>query len=124
MCLEIYQLGPGNNFPAPGLAWKEALKKTEVNLELPADIDMLLMIEKGVRGGISHSINRYATGNNKQTKDYDKNEESLYLKYWDLNNLDDWGMSQKLPVNDFELVEDIFEFHESFIESCNGESDD
>ena len=57
-------------------------------------------------------------------KDYDKNEESLYLKYWYLNNLYDWGMSQKLPVNDFELVEDIFEFHESFIECCNGESDD
>ena len=39
-------------------------------------------------------------------KDYDKNKESSYLKYWDVNNLYSWSMSQKLPVNNFELIED------------------
>ena len=43
---------------------------------------MLLMVEKGVNGGICHVIHRYAKVNNKYKKDYDKNRESLYLNYW------------------------------------------
>ena len=41
-------------------------------------------------------------------KDYDKNKESPYLKYWDVNNLCGWAMSKKLVVNNFEWVEDIW----------------
>ena len=52
MCLKVYQLS--KLLSAPGLAWKAALKKTEVKLELLTDIDMLLMAEKGIRGGIYH----------------------------------------------------------------------
>ena len=48
---------------------------------------MLLMVEKGIRGEICHAIYRYAKANNKYIKDYDKNIESPYLKYWDVNNL-------------------------------------
>ena len=47
---------------------------------------MLLMIEKGIKGGIFHSIDQYAKTNNKYTKDYDKNKELSYLQYWDVNN--------------------------------------
>ena len=47
---------------------------------------MLLMIEKGIKGGIFHSIDRYAKTNNKYMKDYDKNKELSYLQYWDVNN--------------------------------------
>ena len=65
---------------ASGLAWQTALKKTEVKLELLTDIDMLL-IENGIREGIYHAITWYAKANNKDIKDYDKNEESSYLKY-------------------------------------------
>ena len=57
MCLKICQLDPIKLLPAPGLAWQAALKKTEVILELLTDIDMLLMVEKGIRGGICKSIN-------------------------------------------------------------------
>ena len=42
---------------------------------------MLLMVGKGIRGGICHSIYRYAKANNKYMKDYDKNKKSSYLQY-------------------------------------------
>ena len=80
------------------------------------------MVEKGIRGGIFHAIHRYAKANNKHMKDYDKNKKSSYLKYWDVNNLYGWAMSQKLPVNDFEWIKDTSQFNEDFIKSYNEES--
>ena len=53
---------------------------------------MLLIIEKGIRGGIYHAIHRYAKANNKYMKNYDENEESSFLEYLDENNLNGWGM--------------------------------
>ena len=72
MCLEIYELDPAKFLSAPGLAWQATLKKTKIKLNLLFDIDMLLMVEKSIRGGICHSIYRYAKANNKYVKDYDK----------------------------------------------------
>ena len=96
MCLKIYQLDPAKFLSAPGLAWQvAALKKIEIKLELSTDIDILLMVEKGIRGEICNKIHRYAKANNKYMKDYDKNKESSYLKYWDVNNSYGWTMSQK-----------------------------
>ena len=69
------------------------------------NIDTLLMVEKGIRRGICHAIYRYTEANNKCIKDYDKNKESSYLKYWDVNNLCRWAMRQKLAVNGFKWVE-------------------
>ena len=60
---------------------------------------MLLMVEKGIRGGICHSIYGYAKANNKYMKDYDKNKELSYIQNWNVNNLYGWAMSQKLSVN-------------------------
>ena len=57
------------------------------------DIDMLLMVGKDIRGRICHAIHRYAKANDKYIKDYDKNREWSYLKYWDINNLYGWAMS-------------------------------
>ena len=64
-CIEIYELDPTHFLSAPGLAWQVCLKKTETRLELLTDIGMLLMVEKGIRGGICHAIYRYAKANNK-----------------------------------------------------------
>ena len=86
MCLEIYQLEALYFLPAPGLAWQIALKKTKVRLDPLTDIDILLMVEKGIRGGICHSIYQHEKGNNKYMKNYDKSKESLYLNYWNVNN--------------------------------------
>ena len=85
---------------------------------------MLLMLEKGIRGGICHSIHRYARANYKYMKDYNESKESSYLKYRDVNNLYDWVMSQKLPVNIFEQIEDTYQFNEDFIKNYNKESDE
>ena len=68
------------------------------------DIDMLLMVEKG--GEICHSVYWYAKANNKCMKDYNKNKESPYIQYWDINNLYGWAMSQELPVNGLEWIKD------------------
>ena len=73
------------------------------------------MVEKGIRRGICHEIHQYAKANNKYMKDYNKNKKSSYLKYWDVNNLYGWAMSQKLPVNKFEWIEDTCQFNEDFI---------
>ena len=85
---------------------------------------MLLMAEKGIKGRIRHYIYRYAKANNKYMKDYDKNKESSYLQYWDVNNLYGWAMSQKLPVNNFEWIKDTSQFNEDFIKNYNEESDE
>ena len=62
---------------------------------------MLLMVEKGIRGGICHAIHRYAKANNNYMRNYDKNKESLHLLYLNINNLYGWEISQKLPVSRF-----------------------
>ena len=94
MSLEIYGLDPAYFFSAPRLERQVTLKNAKVKLDLLNDIDMSLMVEKGTRGGtdqyysiICHATHQYAHANNSYMKDTDKNKESLYLKYWDVNHL-------------------------------------
>ena len=118
MCLEK-KLDPAKFLSTPGLAWQTALKKTKVKLDLLTDIDVLLLVEKGIRGGISHSTYRNAKANNKYMKDYDKKKEPSHLQYWDGNNLYGWSMSQKLPVNNFEWIKVTSQFNKDFIKNYN-----
>ena len=108
---------------APGLAWQACLKKTGVKLELLTDIDMLLMVEKGIRGRICQAIHTYAKANNKCMNNYDKSIESSYLTFLDANNFYGWGMSQKFPINGFKWVKYLAKFNESFIKKYNQNSD-
>ena len=101
MCIKEYELDPAHFLPLLGLAWQTCLKKTNIELELLTDYDMLLMVEEGIRGGICHSIHRYAKANNKYMMNYNINEEPSYIQYLDANNLYGWAMSKKLPVNGF-----------------------
>ena len=73
---EIYELDPVKFLLATGLACQAALKDTDVKLDLLTDIDMLLMVEKDIRGAICQSIYQYPKANNKHMKGYDENIES------------------------------------------------
>ena len=119
-CLKNYKLDPAHFYTAPGLAWQALLKTAaeycehekrrkdcelcpdEFRLELLTDIDMLLMVEKGIRGGITQAVKRYVKVNNKYMKDlYNPDEKSMYLQYLDANNLYGWAMVQNLPTHGF-----------------------
>ena len=118
MCLKEYELDPAHFLSLPGLAWQACLKKTNIELELLTNYDMLLMVEEGIRGGICHSIHRYAKANNKYMKNYNNNEESSYIQYLDANNLYGWAMSKKLPVNEFKWTDNNI-VNKEFIKNYN-----
>ena len=105
LCLKIYGLDPVYYYTAPGLAWDACLKMTNINLELLSDPNMLLMFEKGIRGGISIISNRYGEANNKYMGNrFNKNKLSKYLMYLDANNLYGSAMSEKLPIHSFKWL--------------------
>ena len=64
-CLNINKLDPAYYLSAPGFSWDSCLKKTGIKLELLTDNEMLLLFEKGIRGGICTVIHKYAKANNK-----------------------------------------------------------
>ena len=76
---------------------------------------MLLMVEKGIGGGICHAMHRYVKANSKYLKDYNKDEEEPFLEYLDANNLYDWAMSKPLPVNGFGRIKDLSKINKHFI---------
>ena len=85
--------------------------------------DVLLMVEKGTRGGICQAIHRYAKANNKYMENFDKNNKSSYIEYLDANTLYGWAVSQKLPVNGFKWIEKSSRFREILIKNYNENSD-
>ena len=99
MCLKIYHLDPVKFNSGPGLAWQATLKKTKEKLELLTNDYLLLTVKKDIRGEICHAIHLYGKANNKYMNDYGNNKESVCFRYWDVNSLFRWAMSQKPTVN-------------------------
>ena len=121
ICMENYELDPAHYFTAPGLAWDACLKITDVELELLSDIDMLLMIEKGIRGGISMISNRYSKANNKYMgESFIDSMISTNIMYLDANNLYGWSMSKPLPTHGFKWMKvdelETWELHSCILE--------
>ena len=119
-CLKNYKFDPAHLYTAPGLAWQALLNTAaeycehekrhkecelfpnEFRLELLTDIDILLMVGKGIGGGITQSVKSYTKTNNKYMKDlYNPDEKSICLQYLDANKLCGWAMVQNLPTHTF-----------------------
>ena len=86
---------------SPGLSWDALLKKTGVELELFTDIDMHLVVERGMRGGMSMVSKRYVKANNPLVPEYDPSKPNKFIIYLDANNPYGWAMSKPLPKRDF-----------------------
>ena len=113
-CLRHYSLDPAHFYTSPGLAWSACLKQTGIKLELLTNPDMLLMFERGIRGGITQAVHKYTAANNPYVGDkFNPNEDTIYLQYLDTNNLYSWAMSQPLPTGGFKWTDvnpnEIFE---------------
>ena len=86
--LATYKLDPLHYYKTPSLSWDAMLKCTKVELELITDIDMYLMVEKGLRGGMCMvSENRFYRANNPEVPGYDPSKPTTWLTYQDINNL-------------------------------------
>ena len=106
VCLRVYKLDPAYFYTTPGLAMEACLKMTNVKIEL---------LEKGLRGGISQAIHRYATASNKYMPNYGAQRLSSYLMYIDANSLYRWAMSKKLPLNRFLWAKNLNQYASDFI---------
>ena len=84
---------------------------------------MLLMFEKGIRGGMCQVSHHYAKANNKYLKNYDKNIESSYIEYLGANNLYEWAMSKKLPLRNFKWLDNLSMFTEEFVKNYDENGD-
>ena len=102
--LETYKLDPAHYYTAPGLSWDSMLKFTGVELELLDDPDMYLMVESGIRGGVSMITKKHAEANNPYLETHDASKPTNYLMYLDANNLYGWAMSQKMPEKEFDWM--------------------
>ncbi|XP_020294835.1 uncharacterized protein LOC109860268 [Pseudomyrmex gracilis] len=116
-CLASYGLDP--YYTLLGYTWDAILKYTCVTFELLINIDMVMFVERGVRGGLSQCSNRYARANNRYVRSHDPSEPSSYLMYYDVNNLYGWAMCQPLPYGNFAWVENAYEFDVTTVAADN-----
>ncbi len=105
-CKKAYGLDALHYYTSPGLAWDAMLKFTGIELDLISDQDMYLMIEKGIRGGVSSIMKRYSKANHKYLDDYDPKKPSQHILYLDANNLYGWAMSKPQPYKNFKWMKE------------------
>ena len=122
MSLKIYELDPAYFVSLPRFAWHACLKITGVNLDLITDINMLLMIESGMRGVVYQVMHSYVEANNKHMNNYDENKESSFLSYLDANNLYGSPMIKKLSVGSFKWIKNVSRIDREFIKDYDQNS--
>ena len=116
-CINIDKLDPAYYLSAPSLSWQSGLTMTGKTLDLLTDENMLLLFEKGMRGGIFEAVIKYKKANNKYMKNYNRNKPSSHLTYVDANDLYGYAMSKKLPYGNFKWIDDLSIFTEDFIKN-------
>ncbi|KAF4531833.1 hypothetical protein B566_EDAN000859 [Ephemera danica] len=105
VCLKAYKLDPCWYYTAPSLAWDAALKYTGIKLDLIQELEIIEMVERGIRGGVAQCSKRYAEAKNKYTdKKPEEGSETNYIAYLDANNLYGWAMCHALPTGNFRLT--------------------
>ena len=122
MFLKVYKLDPAYFVATPSLAFQAMLKVTKAEIETFTDIDMILMAEKEIRGGLTQVIKKHAVANNKYLPDYEGTKKSVFLQYLDANNLYGYGMSKKLPLKDYKWADSSM-ITEEFIKNYDENSD-
>ena len=120
--LKEYQLDPAYFVSTPSSAFEAMLKITKAKIELFTDINMVLMTEKGIRGGLTQVIKKRGVANNKYLPNYDSSKKSTYLQYLDANNLYGYAMNKKLPLNGYKWA-DIKIFTDDFIKNYGDNGD-
>jgi hypothetical protein len=118
VCSNSYGLDPCHYMGNPSLSWDAMLKHTQVRLEQITDADMYMFFEKGIRGGMSKSVLRYAKANNPYMNDFNPKDESSYLMYFDANNLYGQAMCRALPLKDFRWMSDHEMDVNTIVKSC------
>ena len=93
VCLTDYGLDPLHYYSSPGLSWDSMLKMTGIQLGKIDNIDIHLLLEKGMRGGVSYISKSYSKSSNEKT-----------IMYWDMDDLYGWAMIQDLPYRGFNFL--------------------
>ena len=121
-CLKVHNVDPAYFLSTPTLAFQAMLKVTKAEIETFTDIDMILITEKGICGGLTQVVKKHAVANNKYLPEYDSTKKSVFLQYLDVNNLYEYAMCKKLPLNGYKW-EDTSLFTEEFIKNYDEEGD-
>ena len=122
LCLKIYELDPSYFVSTPGLAFEAMVKCTKVKLELLTDIEMVLMVEKVICGGLTQVVKRHAVANHRYLPGYDASKKSVFLQYLDANNLYGYAMSRKLPLDGYKW-DNIDKFTSDFVKNYDDNGD-
>ena len=123
LCLKEYQLNPAYFVSTPSLSFEAMSKITEVKIELFTDINMKLMTEKGIRGGLTPVVKKHAIANNKYLPNYDKSKKNVVLQYLDANNLYGYCMKKTLPLNGYKWA-NVSIFTDDFIKDYDDKGDE
>ena len=116
LCLKDYDVDPTYFVSTPSLAFEAMLKMANVKIELLTDIDMVLMAEKAIRGGLTQVVRKHGIPNNKYLLTYDKTKKSMFLQYLDTNNLYGYAMNQKVSLDGYEWA-DVSLFTDDFVKN-------
>ena len=122
LCLKIYELEPSYFVSTPGFAFEATLKSTKVKLELLTDKEVVVMVEKGIRGGLTQVVKKHAVANHKYLPNYDSSKKSVFLQYLDANNLYGYVMNEKLLLDGYEW-DNIDKFTSDFVKNDDANGD-